>query len=58
MGNWPGEGPCRAIAHRMAHARRGRAVSKEEIRKELAELDESTAQEVRYWLGKWGVHAL
>jgi hypothetical protein len=42
----------------MAHARRGRAVSKEEIRKELAELDESTAQEVRYWLNRWGVHAL
>lgn len=58
MAGWPGEGRCRLMAHRMAHAKRAGTLTNAAIRAELATLDARTADVVREWLNRWGVYAL
>jgi hypothetical protein len=59
--NYPGEGPCRLVAHRIIGQLWRGEVTPEAVRLELQGIeqqDAARAVEIRRWLRHWGAHRL
>lgn len=59
--NYPGEGQCRLVAHRIIGQLWRGDVTPEAVRLELQGIeqqDAARAAEIRRWLQRWGAHRL